>query len=79
MRCKGCFKRFKNRPGLWKHLSQAHHIPCQAIYLNNVSYLPSGSDGDRRPHAADSAVPETTNPLNSRKYPYFQGYIFYQC
>ena len=76
MRCKGCFKRFKSRPGLWKHLSQAHHAPCQTIYLNHLGYLPSRSDGDDDTCDVGQTVPDTTDLPNPREYPHLQSYKF---
>lgn len=65
MRCKGCFKRFKNRPGLWKHLSQAHYVPCRQIYLNHLGYLPGHNDGDG--FSVGPTVPDSSDVSNSRK------------
>ena len=40
MRCQGCLTRFKNKSGLWKHLSQSQRAECKAIYINQINYLP---------------------------------------
>ena len=76
MRCKGCFKRFKNRPGLWKHLSHTHYTPCRTIYLNHLGYLPSRSDDNDDTRDAGLTAADTTSLPNLREYPYLQSYKF---
>ena len=76
MRCKGCFKRFKNRPGLWKHLSHTHYTPCQTIYLNHLGYLPSRSDDNDDTRDTGLTVADTTSLPDLCEYPYLQSYKF---
>lgn len=46
MRCQGCLSRFKNKSGLWKHLSHSQHAPCKAIYVSQINYLPGVGSAD---------------------------------
>lgn len=76
MRCKGCFKRFKNQPGLWKHLSQAHLAACRMIYLNHLNYLPSYGHGDYHARNTHPTVPDATDTPDPCEYLGLQSHKF---